>query len=182
MIAKTSTVCIYGRRGTGGSDPLPIDSVRTVRDQVEDLDGLITELDLETPVILVGHSLGGWNIRVYTDEYPERVAGLVLVDATHPDMVELEGFVQPPHLYEWLDEVASADQVRATGDLGGLPIYVLTASESIASIGTWEAFQEDLAALSTDTRHKIVTSGHHIALHNPAAIEAAVRSVVKRIG
>lgn len=37
--------------------------------------------------ILVGHSLGGLLTRVYAQMYPDEVAGVVLVDATHPDVV-----------------------------------------------------------------------------------------------
>jgi pimeloyl-ACP methyl ester carboxylesterase len=35
------------------------------------------------PYILVGYSLGGRYIRLYTHQYPEDVMGLVLVDAYH---------------------------------------------------------------------------------------------------
>jgi pimeloyl-ACP methyl ester carboxylesterase len=42
---------------------------------------------IEGPYILVGHSLGGLLTRVYTQMYPDEVAGVVLVDATHPDVI-----------------------------------------------------------------------------------------------
>ena len=35
--------------------------------------------------MLVGASLGGFTVRVFASEQPERVAGLVLVDASHED-------------------------------------------------------------------------------------------------
>jgi pimeloyl-ACP methyl ester carboxylesterase len=39
------------------------------------------------PYTLVGHSLGGLLVRVYANQYPKEVAGLVLVDSTHEDTV-----------------------------------------------------------------------------------------------
>jgi pimeloyl-ACP methyl ester carboxylesterase len=37
------------------------------------------------PFVLVGHSFGGYNVRVFTSRYPDLVSGLVLVDAMHED-------------------------------------------------------------------------------------------------
>lgn len=40
------------------------------------------------PYILAGHSLGGLYIRTFTELYPDEVAGIVLIDSTHPEQVE----------------------------------------------------------------------------------------------
>jgi pimeloyl-ACP methyl ester carboxylesterase len=37
--------------------------------------------------VLVGHSFGGLLVRVYADQYPEEVVGLLLLDPSHPDQV-----------------------------------------------------------------------------------------------
>jgi pimeloyl-ACP methyl ester carboxylesterase len=34
-------------------------------------------------VVLVGASIAGFDVRVFASDYPERAAGLVLVDASH---------------------------------------------------------------------------------------------------
>jgi pimeloyl-ACP methyl ester carboxylesterase len=47
---------------------------------VEDMHALIHASKLDTPLVLVGHSLGGFNVKLYAALYPEDVAGLVLVD------------------------------------------------------------------------------------------------------
>jgi pimeloyl-ACP methyl ester carboxylesterase len=39
--------------------------------------------DEKGPYVLAGHSMGGYDIRVYTGEYPNDVVGMVLVDASH---------------------------------------------------------------------------------------------------
>jgi pimeloyl-ACP methyl ester carboxylesterase len=37
------------------------------------------------PYVLVGHSYGGLVMRAFADLYPDEAAGMVLVDASHPD-------------------------------------------------------------------------------------------------
>ncbi|MBD3160603.1 MAG: alpha/beta fold hydrolase [Candidatus Latescibacteria bacterium] len=77
-IAETTTVVTYDRAGYGSSEsgPLPRDSRR----EAEELRDLLRKLDVPTPYILVGHSLGGLNVQVYADLYPDDVGGLVLLD------------------------------------------------------------------------------------------------------
>lgn len=70
----------YDRSGYGGSDADPQD--RTLERIVDDLVALLDVLGETAPVVLVGHSWGGPILRVFADRHPERVAGLVFVDAT----------------------------------------------------------------------------------------------------
>jgi pimeloyl-ACP methyl ester carboxylesterase len=51
----------------------------------EELDALITALGVTEPVILAGHSVGGLVARLYAARHRDRVAHLILVDATHED-------------------------------------------------------------------------------------------------
>jgi pimeloyl-ACP methyl ester carboxylesterase len=53
-----------------------------------ELHALLQEADEEGPYVLVGHSLAGLYSRIYAERYPEDVAGMVLVDSTHPDQFE----------------------------------------------------------------------------------------------
>ena len=45
----------------------------------------LREAAIEPPYLLAGHSFGGLPVRAFADLYPELTAGLVLVDASHPD-------------------------------------------------------------------------------------------------
>lgn len=70
----------YDRNGLGGSD---IDtSLKNDGDVVRRLHGVLKALKIEPPYLLVGHSLGGPFIRLFTSVYPEEVAGLVFIDPT----------------------------------------------------------------------------------------------------
>lgn len=77
-VARHARACAYDRAGLGYSDPAP--GARTPIAIVEELHALITAAGLQRPVVLVGHSLGGFNVKLYGALYPEDVAGIVLVD------------------------------------------------------------------------------------------------------
>jgi len=82
-VAKFTRVCSYDRAGYGWSDVSPVS--RTSLHITQELKALLDAAGEKGPFVLVGHSFGGYNVRVFTDRYPKQVVGLVLVDASHPD-------------------------------------------------------------------------------------------------
>ena len=86
-IAKFTRVCSYDRAGYGWSDPGPMP--RTSIEIAKELHALLVAAGEKPPYILVAHSLGGFNIRVYNHEYSSDVAGMVLVDASDEDQRSL---------------------------------------------------------------------------------------------
>ncbi len=82
-VARFTRVCSYDRAGMGYSDPGP--SPRTARRIASELAGLLVRSGIGGPVVLVGASIAGFNVRVFASDHPERAAGLVLVDASHED-------------------------------------------------------------------------------------------------
>jgi pimeloyl-ACP methyl ester carboxylesterase len=77
-VAEHARACSYDRAGLGYSDPSR--DPRAAVFIADDLHALIRAAKIDTPVLLVGHSLGGFNMKLYAALYPEDVAGLVLVD------------------------------------------------------------------------------------------------------
>ena len=85
-IAKFTRVCAYDRAGYGWSDAGP--NPRTSQQIVNELHTLLETAKIPPPYILVGHSFGGINLRLYANQYPDEVAGIVLVDASHEEQMQ----------------------------------------------------------------------------------------------
>lgn len=85
-VATRTQACIYDRAGFGFSDA----AVRpgTSANAVDDLHRLLQAAGVAPPYVMVGHSYGGANVQLYAYTYPQEVAGLVLVDASHEDETE----------------------------------------------------------------------------------------------
>lgn len=82
-IARFTRVCSYDRAGLGYSDSSS--GPRTSQVIAEQLHGLLQAAGIAPPYVIVGHSMGGYNVRLYASLFRNEVAGMVLVDASHPD-------------------------------------------------------------------------------------------------
>ncbi|TXS81285.1 alpha/beta fold hydrolase [Streptomyces sp. sk2.1] len=70
-------------RGFGGTDPLPVDATRGLRDYTDDLAALLTALRIDR-AHLVGWSMGGGVVMQYLRDHPDRVRSLTLVNPVSP--------------------------------------------------------------------------------------------------
>ncbi|MFB7735364.1 alpha/beta fold hydrolase [Streptomyces sp. NPDC056112] len=70
-------------RGFGGTDPLPIDATRGLRDHADDLAALLMALGIDR-AHLVGWSMGGGVIMQYLSDRPAAVRSLTLVNPVSP--------------------------------------------------------------------------------------------------
>ena len=84
-----ATIVSYDRAGFGKSD-LP-DNKHDMKEETGWLWQGLQKLELNTNLILVGHSFGGWMIRLFASEHPEVVRGLVFVDPFTNELVDLMG-------------------------------------------------------------------------------------------
>jgi len=77
-VARNARVLVYDRAGYGDSEigPFP----RTARQVASELHRLLGKTEVGAGYLLVGHSLGASHALVFAAAYPERVAGLVLID------------------------------------------------------------------------------------------------------
>lgn len=84
-VSRFTRACAYDRAGYGYSDP-PDSFPRTSARVAMELHTLRMNAGIGAPYVLVGHSLAGHNVRVFTGAYPQEVSGIVFVDAAQEEM------------------------------------------------------------------------------------------------
>ena len=120
-VARFTRVCSYDRAGMGYSDPGP--SPRTARRIASELAELLARSGLAGPVVLVGASIAGFDVRVFASDHPERAAGLVLVDASHEDDVH-----EVPRMARFVPFLSTIGVLRLFGPSFGQNIESLAPS------------------------------------------------------
>jgi len=233
-IAHETAVCVYDRAGLGQSDS-PVRR-RTAATMAGELHALLHGAGCRPPYVLVGHSLGGLVARFFIHLYPNEVAGLALIDSSHPgqrgrlpktEMQDYRGgkllevtlaWARPLGLRRlardlgfrkaapvaWSrhrradsGELLAFDAIcrQVTGDLGDLPLTVVTSSErdpnrapgSRAQRGrsrcyrAWAVLQDELATLSANSKHAVANrAGHHVHRDDPELVTRAILDLVER--
>ena len=84
-------VCSYDRANVGDSEAVP--GTQTPEMVVGDLDGLMEAIGESGPYVLIGQSAGGMVASAYAVAHPDKVAGIVMVDADFDELVTLEDMV-----------------------------------------------------------------------------------------
>lgn len=190
----------YSRAGQGSSQPSP--DPRTFVNQMRELYTALQNAEVPGPYLFVGHSSGGLKARVFADEYPQQVAGMVFVDASHENQGQLlmnyltdEALAMLPAPHFVGDEslqtlLAESAYVRTQVDdarLGELPLTVLSSNnlgyldirdgaQALAE-QQWVSLQQELATLSDYSRMKVDWSGragHYLHLEKPHWTTSAI--------
>lgn len=185
---------VYNRPGYGSSSF--VNAPQTVREVAEQLNQNLLATGQKPPYILVGHSAGGLYINMYARLYPEKVAGVVFIDSSHPDQFEYFRKEQRM-MYNMLLTSTSKGKRRYESSIvqsthldfknapafPDVPVTVLTAGKKSSFLENdkmrkkWIDFQSDLAALSSNSKHIIVKgSGHFIHRNKP---ELVIREIKK---
>ncbi|VXC28374.1 Alpha/beta hydrolase [Bacillus sp. 349Y] len=192
-VSDHAQVIVYDRAGMGKSDPAK--SPRTSLHMVEELRSVLHKLNITRPLILVGHSFGGVNIRLFASMYPNEVAGLILVDSTPVDyrkrflpvmseefkdryakQFTLEGNYD--EFQESLDQCKSAEKKPLQ-----IPVIVLCAgkkdhySEEAQSL--WNDMQQELSFLSIMGEYRVIEdSAHYIQRDQPDVVISAIKELI----
>jgi pimeloyl-ACP methyl ester carboxylesterase len=192
-VSRFAKTVSYDRAGLGLSDdgPRPRDGRRIATELREALRAAA----IAPPYILVGASMGGRYIRVFTGMYPEDVAGLVLVDPT-PDN---EAFEDEMDLPETESQSAALDQARGSSIPGGVPVVLIDAISPLevpfANAGIRALRMRNRSELEAETREhrrwmdtipgsRLITthrSGHNVFLEQPRLVIDTIREVVEEI-
>ncbi|MFI4966471.1 MAG: alpha/beta hydrolase [Caulobacterales bacterium] len=127
LAAKGIRSCAYDRAGMGWSDPGP--KPRDSEAIVSDLEKLIAASGERGPFILMGHSMAGLHTRLFAARNPDKVAGLVLIEATTPEQIDNPGTTKFLSAFTAISRLAAVSATLGTtwplyyrsGDRIGLP-------------------------------------------------------------
>lgn len=184
LLAAHTRVVTSDRAGLGSSTPP--NEVRDLDDFVAELDAVVQAVAETGPLLLVGHSVGGLIAWEYARLNPGRLAGLALLDSSHPDQLTrlpqrpaaeqaqylrrmADDHPERPDLPSLLDQ---GPEVAAPGVLGELPLLVLSRD---GADGPWTQLQSELARTSRRGRQlTLPATGHYLHLDAPDAVARAV--------
>jgi pimeloyl-ACP methyl ester carboxylesterase len=185
-ISHSTQVVMHDRAGLGSSDPDV--GPRTSADMVNDLRTTLRAAKVSPPYVLVGHSIGGFTVRLFAGGYPDEVAGVVLVDSCHPDQFTRFASIVPPETpddsatlrilrngpsaastTEGIDFRACAEQVREVPTIGAKPLVVVSQSPQALAppsipLTVWEKQRIVWQELQTDLTNLSRRSVHLTAV------------------
>ncbi|MBN8203494.1 alpha/beta fold hydrolase [Bacillus sp. NTK034] len=192
-ISMLSSVLIYDRAGLGKSESSS--NPRTSREMVKELKELLSEAKIKPPYILVGHSFGGVNMRMFATEYANEVCGLVLIDSTPEDYKERflptmsqdfqqaynKQFVYEGNYGEFME---SLKQLKDTRQKLNVPLIVLSAGKkahySMESQKLWNEMQREMLEISSDGELVIAeNSAHYIQNDEPEVVVCAIKKLIE---
>jgi pimeloyl-ACP methyl ester carboxylesterase len=123
-VSDTTRVCAYDRAGMGWSEMGP--EPRDAKQISGELHTLLTEAGIEGPYVLVGHSFGGLYMQTYATRYPDEVAGVSLVESSHPEQfsyrpVARDSYEPQKRIFAVASLLARIGVVRLLYKLGAAP-------------------------------------------------------------
>jgi pimeloyl-ACP methyl ester carboxylesterase len=188
--------CVYDRTGVGRSTmPRPAASAA---DHAAQLHDLLEAAAIPRPVLLVGHSYGGLVALLATATHPADVAGLILVDASHPQQDErIRAVLNDPQFETWdlaMTEIGEIANIRASlkevgaiyGQLPDIPLTVISSTKHERSDAVppdyphdavqrgWAVLQAEHARLRPDARHVSTDAGHYVHEDDPDLVVAEI--------
>jgi len=207
-MADRTRVCLLERLGFGHSDaPIP-GLVQTARDYADELHVLVERISPDDEIIIAGYSFGGFIARVYADRHPERVTGLLMIDAAHEDLfremkrrLSAQDWARLQEVFDWFvehlghDAWASQFEVERALIDPDLPVVVISRgldhqrlrltgmSEGAYRIANdlHDHYQRDLAGLTRNTTRMVARKSEHLIVESEPEIVLAALDRLLRV-
>jgi pimeloyl-ACP methyl ester carboxylesterase len=192
LTARVAGVLTYDRRGYGRSAalrPAPV----TAKAAAADLHQLLERLQIDQPVVLVGHSLGGLYAQYFARHYPPHVGAVVLIDTASPfepladPRFHTRAKLKPGSADYWENTGVDTSilQTRQSPPFPPIPLLVLTATDHRAPQAferEWRQIQARTAAQSPLGRQVMAQgSGHYIQNDQPELVIDQIRQLVLQL-
>lgn len=200
QVANVTSAIAYNRFGDGASDKVQQPQTSSIIGST--LRELLEYTGLKPPYVLVGHSIGGLYCSLFARLFPPDVAGVVLVDSSHPDqwnmMREQRGLLgavnrlffmsyrkfNPSKASEITAFKDTAEEIYRAGAFTDVPLTVITAAKRVTFgsppeiLETVEMHQKDLSKMSPQGKQLVArSSGHYIQNTEPEVVIAAVKEI-----
>jgi pimeloyl-ACP methyl ester carboxylesterase len=166
-VMRTTRVCAYDRAGLGWSDPGP--GPRDAAHITSELHTLLGNAGIPGPYVMVGHSFGGLYTQLYAARYADEVAGVVLVESSHPQ--QFTRLPDGPQNYEMARRLYTIAPVLAR--LGAVRLFGL--SEPPPDLPA--AQRARIEAWAGSTRHIATTAEEFQAAPDTMAQAGAVHGL-----
>jgi pimeloyl-ACP methyl ester carboxylesterase len=202
-VAAFGTVIAVDRLGVGKSDrPAEPQTGEVI---VAALRSLLAQAGAPPPYVLVGHSLGGLHVELFARLHPDKVGGVVLVEAASPEEAmdpprpgltaraigavagAIDRLRGRPRGLDEVDHVAeTVRQIGAASPFPDIPLVVVTGAKRMrmvpeAAFAAHQEAQRDRTSLAPRGRQVIAEgSGHFPQLHDPEVVIAAVREIAEQ--
>ena len=142
-LSETARTCSYDSAGIGWSKANDIPY--TSKNLSDELGQLLQTAQIDGPVILAGHSLGGLVSLIYSAEHEEQIAGIAFIDSSHYDQVDHFG-------QEFRDASdKQTDELLAT-------FWLLELADNLGIISLMNAIHDLSASDEYAEEHKLMAS------------------------
>ena len=196
IATKCARTLSYNRAGYLGSDNS--DAPRDSETIVGELRDELKRQNIKPPYILVGHSLGGLYMQYFARNYPQEIAGLVLVDSSHwQQRLDMGNQANTPYnsrtavtlFMPWImrreisDSTDAGKQVHASPAAYSIPTIVLSSTrgppgETPSERADAARLQDEIAADYPQADHiRVDDSGHYIQKDHPEVVVEAARKL-----
>ena len=182
-ISKTHSVFAYNR-----DDGRVIKDKIIPSDMVEHLRKVLKSREIKPPYILVGHSIGGLNAQYFARKYPHEVAGVVLVDTSHPKDFEDTSLIPKSQMKAFVHLDMCGQEVLDVESTKDIPMIALIATyessihkhpkKMIPHLEAMKKRMETFPELYPSCELRWVDSGHMMMYEKPEVVIEAINNMI----